>query len=235
MRGLWRVFADKRLILSGIIAITAAIAFNNWVLALLLNRQLLFKGGSVSELTVHGQPHAILFQSLDVIAGILFSIFVLLVGKFMSKTGKSMQVLVYGGLIFGIANVVDALLSLPCSNTLDKACSIPITINWSHFNFPSHGYSSVLIAVFYFVLPLAGIYYARAEKNQLFLKASVVTLLVALASLVSAGWEYLSLHAFSVKASGWAQGAQMLVLGLWFIFWYLAVRRGVSLAADPKD
>lgn len=211
--------------LSGLTVVIAAVAFNNWILALVLNRHLLVSGGSVSELTVHSQPHAIIFQSLDILAGVLFTLFALLIKKFMSNTGKSVHILIYGLLIFGIANIADALLSLPCAETLDKNCNIPITINWSHFNFPSHGYSSVLIGILYFVLPLAGIYYARAKKSLLFFRASLVTLLVALASLISAAWEYLNLHAFSVNASGWAQGGQMLVMGTWFVIWYIAVSK----------
>lgn len=222
------LYEEVRHIFARTAIIGAVILFNSWLLAFFLNRRLLTSGGSISDLTVHDQPHWLLFQVLGVTAGALFAIVGLLLTKLIPGASKSRQVLVYGTLIFGIANIADGLLSLPCSETLDKHCSVPITINWSHFNFPSHGYSSVLIAIAYLALPLAGYFYSRASKNSSFYKASVAAIIVAFASLVSAGWEYLNLHSFSAKASGWAQGVQMLVIGVWFLSLYSAVKQKIK-------
>ena len=198
--------------------LAAVLCFNNWLLGLLLNNNLLIKGGSVSELSVRDQPYHYVFQSLDIASGILFTIVALLVKRQVKKTSLGLNVLIWGTIVFGISNVIDGLLTLPCAETLEK-CYIPIHINWSHFNFPSHGYSSVIIATLYFVLPLAGIFYARYINHRLLYFGSLFTVIVASLSLVSAVWQYLDLHSFTVNASGWAQGIQMLVMGSWFILW----------------
>lgn len=209
--------------LGGAVLFAAVLTFNNWLLALIINRNLLIHGGSISELNVYSQPYHYIFESLDIASGILFALFGLLVIKAAQRKTYAEKVLVYGTIIFGLANALDAFFVLPCSETLDKNCTIPITINWSHFNFPSHGYSSVLIAVCYFVLPLAGWFYSKQIKNKRFKLLSLAALLVALVSFVSALWQYFQLHALSVKASGWAQGVQMLVLAGWFWAWFEAI------------
>src|SRR5689334_16861189 len=103
-------FLGRRQNLSGIAAVVAALTFNNWLAAPFLNRRLLQAGGSISELSVHSQPYAHFFQALDILSGLAFVVFSLLITDLMSNKFYSRQILVYGTALFGLANIVDALL-----------------------------------------------------------------------------------------------------------------------------
>src|SRR5258708_40213528 len=93
----------------------AAIAFNNWLLALFLNPHLFLKDGSVSEFGVPSQPHSWVFRLADIVSGLLFLTLSAWVLKFMrtnQRTHKWLYVLAIGLAVFGVANGVGALLPL---------------------------------------------------------------------------------------------------------------------------
>ncbi len=199
------------------------ISFNNWILALFLNHTLLFKAGSVSELSAATQPHAWIFRCLDLLAGISMIALALLVSKKMGSVSKVGRWLIIATFILGIANVVDAILPLRCSETLEVNCVEPVNLSLSHFSIPSHGYSSVIISVGYFALPLLGFLYARRSGQRPFMLVSAITVAASIVSLFSAVTGYIITQSFSERALGPSQELQMLLLGFWFISWYLAV------------
>ena len=202
-----------------LIAVLAALCFNNWLLGPLLNYHLFANNGSVSEFSATNQPYYLIFRTFDIFSGLLFALLALLLAQFLQQKDKWRHTLVLGLAILGIANVLDAFFTLPCSETLDKVCSVPINISLRHLEIPSHGYSSVIIAICYFLLPLAGILYGRAKGFKYLMAFSMIAALVALASFTSAISEYVSSQSFSVRTSGFGQEAQMIVMGVWLVTW----------------
>lgn len=200
------------------IAALAALAFNNWLLGPLLNKLLFSSNGSVSEFSAITQPHYWVFRGLDIVSGSLFIILALLMSQKLSVVSKARTVLLWGTAIMGTANIIDALFSLPCSETLDSGCSLPVNISLNHFQMPSHGYSSIIIAICYFALPLAGFVYASAQKSRDLMVLSIIALAVALESFLSAILQYSVHRTFSVKSLGLGQEVQMTIMGIWLVF-----------------
>ncbi len=206
------------------ILLTATLTFNNWVLALLLNRPLFLHGGAVSELSAFGQPSAVVFRSLDIISGLLFITAAALLLQYQQLHGlKTYYVLIVLTAIFGIANTVDAMIPLRCSVTLAMACETPIHIGLRHLTIPSHGYSSLIIAVCYLALPLVGYLFAHHAKLLAFKTISLALLAIAIVSMVAVAAEFLVVHTVSERAWGPSQELQMIAFSLWFIAWYAAI------------
>ena len=147
----------------------------------------------------------------------------LLISQYMTKRDKWRHTLVWGLAVLGVANIMDAIFTLKCSETLDSACKIPVDISFVHYRMPSHGYSSIIIALCYFVLPLAGFIYGRSKNYKLLTGFSALTVLVALASFISAIAGYISEQSFSVRTSGTIQEMQMIIVGIWLVVWILNV------------
>src|SRR5689334_15514184 len=90
-----------RLSTASAVAWLAALTFNSWALAFIFNRRLFLHGGSVSELSVHGQPAALMFEVLGIVSGILIGLYAVLASAYTIGESKSRQILIYGTLIFG--------------------------------------------------------------------------------------------------------------------------------------
>lgn len=209
------------------LACLTALAFNNWLLASVLNPHLFLKDGSVSEFSVPSQPHSWVFRFADIVSGILFLALAVAVFKFMKtnqKTRNWIYILAAGLAVFGIANGVDALLPLNCSNTIGSSCEATVAISLRHLILPSHAYSSVIIAVSYFLLPLAGYKYALANKLRIFELVSLISLGVAILSLATAVGQYIRQNSFTVHTAGFPQEAQMLIVGVWLVVWFFSLR-----------
>ncbi len=201
----------------------ATLTFNNWLLAVVLNRTLFLRGGAVSELSALGQPYAVVFRSLDIISGLLFiTAAALLLQYQVLRRLKTYYALIGLTAVFGVANTIDALIPLRCSVTLAASCETPVHISLSHFTIPSHGYSSVIIALCYLALPVVGYLFAHRAKMAAFKAVSLALIAIAGVSFVAVSADYLFLHTLSERAWGPSQELQMLAFSLWFIAWYAA-------------
>ena len=210
-----------------LILVLAVATFNNWVISLFFHNSLILHGGEISELSVTGQPHALLFRSLDVISGILFVFFAtLILFKTINKT-KKYSVLIVTTVALGISNMLDALFPLRCSATNNPSCIININLNPSHFVFPSHGYSSVLIALCLLILPLFGFFIAKSIKSQQFKVISLVTFVANVLINLIVIYQYIINHTYRVPSIGIVSVdiqncLPIFLLGVWFISWLLA-------------
>lgn len=213
----------------------AVLAFNNWLLGLIFDRRLLLHGAAVSELSVPSVPHAWLFRVLDIVSGVLFIVVALILAKRPPKKGKSHVFLITGTLVLGIANIVDGLFPLHCSDTANAACTIPVRISLTHFALPDHAYSSIIIGASYLALPLAGLIYSWLHKLRAFMIVSGVATIAALVSFATAIEHYIIKNSFSVHTLGFSQEAQMLLFGIWFIFWYLGIYTLTKMAAETTS
>lgn len=198
------------------LSVIGALSLNNWLLGISLNHELYSQNGSISEFSAAGQPHAWAFRLLDIIAGLTLLGIAFLLSRLPKKTfADKILMLSIAGL--GVSSILDALFVLSCSDTLDSACHIPISLSISNYQMPAHAYSSVAEAIFYFALPLGGFLYARAYKHKILFWSSGLLVIVAVWSFISALAQYVSEGGVSVKASGSGQEAQVLLLGIWVV------------------
>lgn len=233
-----RAILEKRLTSRhyvSVIACLAALTFNNWLLALVFNRRLLLHDGSVSELAIVNQPYSWLFRLMDILSGLIFIVLAVLAYRLMKATYASRRwayILIIGIAVFGLANALDASFPLNCSNTLSHSCNVPVEIDFSRIILPSHAYSSVTIAVGYFLLPLAGYMYARSNQLRALERVSLVTIGVAIFSFASAIQGYLHHKSLTVHTAGLPQEIQMLIIGWWLIVWFYSIRPNKQVSKE---
>ncbi|HET9721410.1 MAG TPA: DUF998 domain-containing protein [Candidatus Saccharimonadales bacterium] len=198
------------------LSVLAGLCFNNWVLGLFLNPSLYQHNGSVSEFSAVSQPDHWIFRSLDISAGVLMVILTAAIFWFVKNhiSGKTMAALLA---ILGVSNIFDAIFTLPCSETLSQRCVIPVNLSLTHYQMPVHGYSSIIIAICYLLVPLAGLIYANRRNLRFLRAASWLAILVAIADFVLASLQYISSQSFSVRTSGFGQEVHMLVFAAWII------------------
>jgi hypothetical protein len=211
-------------ILSVVAICLAAITYNNWSLGAWLNPTLFKDNGSVSEFSVHSQPHFLIFRLLDITSGLLLIAGAGLFAKWfrLSRAGQAVLALTA---ILGVANIVDALTTLPCSETLSRQCLVPVTISLSHYQVPAHGYSSTVIALCYLLLPLAGLAYGLKRKLWFISALSFLVVADAVTSFVLALANYIHDRSLTVRTSGAGQEVEMMILGIWLIGFYIYLLR----------
>jgi hypothetical protein len=197
-----------------VLGVTAAILYNNWLLGPVLNYPLFQHDGSISEYSAGSQPFSWLFRGLDIGAGLS----IVIVGYLLWKQLKSRpwgRPLAIWVAILGAANILDALLVLPCSETLNRGCRVLIGLSPHHFQMPPHAYSSTLIGVCYLIAPIYGLVYAQRHSLRTLYFISALTVLEAVYSLISAVVHYYSVGSVTVATSGLGQEVQMIIIGLW--------------------
>ena len=199
------------------LAVLAALCFNNWILGFFLNAKLFSADGSVSELSSAGHPHAVVFRSLDIISGLLLMALAVWWHKSRQSRERS-GILFWGSLVLGVSNLVDALLPLGCSEVLNSACKIPISLSLHHLVLPSHAYSSAGVGLGYFLLPLGGWIYSQNQHMKAFRLVSQIVFAINLILFASILREYAEVG-ITVKASGLIQQFQMTAIGVWLIAW----------------
>ena len=214
-----RVIASKHLTFWTLLL--AVLTFNNWFLAFFFNKRLLLGGGAVSELSALSQPHAYLFRVLDVVSGLLFVLAALLIIRHLGYIKTRLQyILVAATALFGLANALDALLPLNCSETINSTCNLTVRLSLTHPYIPDHGYSSALIALSYLLLPAIGLWLAFRYRFWALSAISAMTIIIAVISVLSFLAGFWVTHSWSIRATGLSQELQMIAFGLWFIACY---------------
>ena len=205
-----------------LISIVASLFLNNWLLGLIFNRGLLLHGGSVSELSALTMPHGWIFRFLDVATGILLGAASFILYK--ANNQWSYWPWIYRlTFLLGLASIVDALLPLPCSSTMDADCSAPVKFNFHEISFPHHLYSSVVIGTCFLLLPAVGYYYGRYRDSWVLKVSSLVTFALTIIFLGCLLADSLSSGALAEKLAGYSQDIQMLAFGTWLCLmaWFL--------------
>ena len=184
-------------------------------MALIFNRPLLFAGGSVSEFSAYTQPHHMVFRILDVISGLCLAAgFGLMLTQKIIQKRRFWPLLGIGSIVLGISNCVDALFPLPCSGTKDAFCNAPVRINWQRISLPDHAFSSTVIAVCFFLIPIAAIWYSKKvpdQKLRLLAWSAFISLLVFFGALATA-------NPFMDNLTGISQEIQLLLFSSLVIY-----------------
>jgi hypothetical protein len=199
-----------------VIGLLAALSYNNWLLGPILNPNLWRHNGSVSEYSVTNQPAHLIFRFLDIIAGLLliylgYRLFLLIKER---PFGRPAAILLA---FLGLSNIFVAMLVLPWSQTLSARCQVPLSFSIHNFHMPLHAYSSSLIGVCYFLVPLLVLIYSFKAKLSRLAVFSTIILLDSLYALVSALVEYQRNGGPTTKTSGAGQEVEMIMLGIWLV------------------
>lgn len=211
-------------------ALAATIVFNNWLLGIGLNHRLFLAGGSVSEFSAGSQPYRWVFRGLDIAAGILLATTAVIIFQLRHKYRywRWIALLLF---ILGVANIADALLPLPCSGTIDKACNAPVHLSLKRISIPDHVISSGLIALMYILLPTLGYLYARWLANRQIAVLSALTLVASLLFFLLLGLETAYESSPIGRVAGYVQEIHMLLLGCWLILLTRSQERVINEAS----
>ena len=141
---------------------------SNWLyLGPILNNDNLRHGGFISELSAHGQPYAGLFQTLDIIAGLVW------VGAafYLLRVKRSILSRLLGSvlLVLGTGDIVDALLPLDCSETLSGVCR---QASLSSFTDNVHLVESCVAVILFAIVAnvlLLSLHYSRKRRSLYFM------------------------------------------------------------------
>ena len=202
----------------------AALAYNNWLLGIFLNHNLFVHNGSISEFSVPSQPYHWLFQLLDIISGVMMIWLGWRLWEKLkpSRSGRWLGVSIA---VLGAANIFDAFFKLPCSETLNPNCHIPVNLSFSSYSLPAHAYSSVVIGACYLILPVAAAVYSYRRGLKPVVWASLIIIVDDLFSLVSVIEDYIRNGGPTTRTSGSGQQIQMLLLGLWLTITVYVIAR----------
>jgi hypothetical protein len=208
-----------------LLAIAAAITFNNWLLLLVFNRSLLFSGAAVSAFSLSGQSHATWLQILDILSGFLFIVIGLIVTQ--KKVPKHILIAVTI-IILGVSNVLDAVFPIKCT----RGCEANLVTTFSHV----HTYTSILITFTLLALPLMGWLYAKEQANKKFLFSSLGTLLYSVFSVLFALFIFWHNRSFSAQGYGPIQEIQMFIFGIWLVhLCSLIAKQNAMLASNLQQ
>lgn len=199
-----------------LIALAAAILFNNWILGIFLNNHLFLTGGSVSEFSASTQPYHWLFRLLDIVSGLLLAGLGILIYRLLAGR-RYYSWLGFGLLILGLSNCMDAVLPLPCSGTVDAHCNAPVRISLHRVSLPTHVFSSTLIGLCYVLIPLAVYLYANRVGNQAMKLLSWVVLVSTLLFFGLLALESFYESSVFSHLAGYSQELQMILLGWLFV------------------
>jgi hypothetical protein len=205
------------------LAVMAALLFNNWLLGFILNPHIIFSADAISDLSSAGQPHALWFQLLDILSGITFVLLgVLLIQKKYINDAKTIAI---ASIILGLANILDATSPVKCT----YQCKAGLYASLSHL----HTYTSVVIVAALFVLTLSGLLFAIKNDDQKLKILSLGTAAFTVFSIVFALIIFLINHSFSSHGYGPVQELQMLLFGIWLIYFcYLLPNSQHRLASN---
>jgi hypothetical protein len=206
-----------------ILAVVAALLFNNWLLGFILNPHIIFTANAISDLSSAGQPHAMWFQLLDILSGITFVLLgVLLIREKYINDAKTIAI---ASIILGLANILDATSPVECT----YQCKTGLYASLSHL----HTYTSVVIVATLFVLTLSGLLFAIKNDNQKLKLLSLGTTAFTIFSIVFALVIFLINHSFSSHGYGPVQELQMIIFGIWLVYFcYLLSNSQHRLASN---
>jgi hypothetical protein len=215
------------------VGLMTAVLYNNWLVGPWLNSVLWAHNGSVSEFSAAGQPGHSVFRLLDVSAGLLL---IFLGWRLFKALGNQAagKLLAVSVALLGFANILDAIFVLPCSQALSSNCHVPISLSFHHLQLPAHAYSSSLIGLCYFLVPLLGLVYAWQTKLRRMAAFSALIFIDSLYSLVSTLIEYQRNGGPTARASGASQEVEMMLIGIWLVICVYETARPSKMVADAR-
>lgn len=150
------------------IGVVGLAAYNWWVLVPFQAGLLRSPNGFFSDLEVPGQPDAAIMQHLDLLAGVLLLIALLLRGSSGRKVARRAEW--SWMLVFAVAGIIGERFPYTCSEGTSPTCR---ALEW-HFQLPVHHYVHIVSGIAEFVaLTVAAVLAHRRTKGDSTIEASV--------------------------------------------------------------
>jgi hypothetical protein len=107
------------------LATLITLVYNNWLLQPLLNPALPFNRSVISEISARTQPYHAVFQTLDIVAGLLTLTAVPFIWRFATRRHLPLRwLLVSMVALLGADSILDASLAINCAPSIDAHCSL---------------------------------------------------------------------------------------------------------------
>lgn len=213
--------------------VVVLVLYNDWVLSPLLDARMPVGGSLISELSARTQANHWAFQTLDITAGVLTLAALPWLWRFLRKAQVAYwQVLFATIASIGVDSIIDALLPISCSPTLNTNCSLAGT---GSIITEAHLVESTLIGIVTFVAPLLWWHVGKA-KHRFIAQASWWFAVLQLA----VGGGILLTRLLHQDVTGTLQRVYELGIGAWIAsILYVAVAAGtkrqtVSLKSEPE-
>jgi len=191
-----------------ILATGLALLYNNWLLAPILNPHLSTARSLISEISATSQPFHQVFQTGDIIAGLISLAMVPFVWRLVRVHDLAWHgVLAISIAVIGADSIIDASLPISCAPSTDAHCQLLNLHSWVTM---AHLTESNIAGVLIFLAPLTWWWFARRKHRRL----AQASLLLAGLELAT-GISILVTRAFGIHIEGLLQRGYELAIGGW--------------------
>jgi hypothetical protein len=109
------------------LAVVLVFTYNDWILGYVLNPHMSANRASISELSATNQPYHLVFQMLDILAGILTLVCAGFMWRFTEHIASRRRILLLVLFLFiGLDSIVDASLPIACAPSVDPSCNFSL-------------------------------------------------------------------------------------------------------------
>lgn len=188
----------------------AVVAFyNNWLLTPLLNPHISLQASLISEISALTQPHHVVFQVLDITAGLLTLTVLPLIAHFAHRIALPLRSLLLASIaIIGLDSVLDASLPINCAPSVEPGCSL---ISSHSIVTTLHMTESSLAGVILLAAP--SLWWWACRRQKAWREARHSMAFVALQVLAGSG--ILLAHVYHLEVVGALQRLYELGIGAW--------------------
>lgn len=184
------------------------VLYNDWFLGPFLNARISSRYSLISELSARTQSYHWVFQTLDILAGLMILMMLPWLWRFLKKFDFSYSLLLFITIAsLGADNVADALMPISCAPSVDLNCSL---LGTHSLLTEAHLIESTAIGVVTFVAPLLW-WWSGRKSHTLIARASLWFVVLQ----VFVGGGILFTRAIDFNVVGIFQRFYVLGIGLW--------------------
>lgn len=212
------------------------VLYNDWLFEPLFNPRISARYSLISELSARTQPYHWVFQTLDILTGLVTIALLPWLWRFLRDRHVPYAFVLFTAVIsIGADNIADALLPISCAPTVDTQCNLLATHS---ILTEAHLVESTAIGIVTFVAPLLWWWSYRGTKHRLITRASLY--FVMLQIFVGSG--IVLSRALDYNVTGAFQRVYELGIGLWVVgILYVAIaatakerKRTLTLQSLPE-
>ena len=216
-----------------IYCLAAGIAFlyNDWILGYALNPHLSANRSLISELSATSQPYHEVFQTLDIIAGVITLACIGVIWHFTAHIAdKRRWLLLLLFLVVGLDSIIDASLPIACAPSIDLSCNLLSTYS---FITRAHLIESNIAGAIIALAPVVWWWLHRSNKHRHISLASVWFIVIETAVGIAALIVRFTHHGNYGGIQRIYQGALGVWLGL-LIYSAIAVHLGANVTKRSR-
>lgn len=228
-RSMWQL-RTKALLICGALFVL----YNDWLFEPIFNAHASARYSLISELSARTQPYHWVFQSLDILTGMLTIMLLPWLWQFLRKLKLSYAVILFVAVLsIGADNIVDALLPISCAPTVDAQCNLLATHSLLT---QAHLIESTAIGMVTFAAPLMWWWSCRNTRQRFIARASLW--FAGLQVFVGSG--IVLSRVLDYNVTGAFQRVYELGIGLWIVgILYVAIaattkERKRTLTLQPR-